>query len=237
VVDTQSPTYPTAFGRGWIPQSRDIGLPPGEAPVVLNSAGANGAGASPANHNAWTPRRKAAFLHFLAETGNVRAAAARVGISFQSAYVMRRRDPVFGEGWAAALVLARDHVEQVLATRALDGVEEGVYYHGQPVAVRRRYDGRLLLAHLARLDQLAYETRAGDAALRFDELLALVAGEQPHEDMIDFGGGDPDAPGPVLPLARETYAETAAIRAQHRAEDDDDYGDGPEADGFDGVRL
>jgi hypothetical protein len=234
VVDTHSPAYPTAFGRGWIPQSRDIGLPPGEVPVVLNSAGANGAGACPAaNHNAWTPRRKAAFLHFLAETGNVRAAAARVGISFQSAYVMRRRDPVFGEGWAAALVLARDHVEQVLATRALDGVEEGVYYHGQPVAVRRRYDSRLLLAHLARLDQLAYETRAGDAALRFDELLALVAGEQPHEDMIDFGGGDPDAPGPVLPLARETYAETAAIRAQHRAEDDDDYGDDAEADGFD----
>ena len=92
MVDTQSPAYPTAFGRGWIPQARDIGLPPGEAPVVRNGAGANGAGACPAaNHNAWTPRRKAAFLHFLAETGNVRAAAARVGISFQSAYVMRNR--------------------------------------------------------------------------------------------------------------------------------------------------
>jgi len=44
-----------------------------------------------ANHNSWTPQRKAAFLHHLAEKGNVRSAAARVGLSHQSAFVARRR--------------------------------------------------------------------------------------------------------------------------------------------------
>ena len=95
------PSYPTSFGRGWIPADRDIGLP--DDPPVLAAgqataraaragegqaaAGATGGaqGACPAgeparrdpfsaqtlhemkhaNHNSWTPARKAAFLHHL----------------------------------------------------------------------------------------------------------------------------------------------------------------------------
>jgi len=53
---------------------------------------AEGEGLSAAtNHNSWTPARKAAFLHHVAEKGNVRAAVARVGLSHQSTYVARRR--------------------------------------------------------------------------------------------------------------------------------------------------
>jgi hypothetical protein len=153
----------------------------------------------------WTPARKALFLSVLAEQGNVRVAAARVGISAQSAYVLRRRDGVFAAAWGAALVLAREAAEQVLADRALNGVEEAVFYHGEVVAMRRRYDSRLLLAHLARLDQRCGKDRdAARRAARFDELLAVVAGEEV-----------PDALCPVEGFAREADPLLPATRADH----------------------
>ena len=63
----------------------------------------------------------------------------------------------------------------MLADRALNGVEETIFYHGEAVATRRRYDSRLLLAHLGRLDRLAGDSPFTDAAGEFDRALdALV---------------------------------------------------------------
>lgn len=246
----QGPSYPTSFGRGWIPADRDIGLPDddfadlraqGWAPPPtfdhaqdeLQESG-SGAGGSPAdaasdgsphadaspqaegpggrNHNSWTPARKAAFLHHLAETGNVRASAKRVGLTHQSAYLAKRRDGTFKAAWLAALVLAREEAEQVLATRAIDGVEEAVWFRGERVGVKKRYDSRLLLAHLGRLDVAAQDEDAERHAARFDELLATVAGEGADERFLDHGEtwADPD---PLLPHAREPWADKAANRA------------------------
>lgn len=124
----------------------------------------------------------------------MQAACARVGMSRTSAYLLRRRDAGFAQGWQAALVLARRHVEEVLATRALDGVDEAVWFHGEKVGVRRRFDARLLLAHLARLDKAAEASggeEGGDAlALRFDETLALIAGEDAAEDLPEMALDD-----------------------------------------------
>ena len=103
-------------------------------------------------HDGWTPERKARFLDCLAEKGNVRVACGRVGLSQQAAYVLRRRDAQFARGWAAALALARENSVQVLAERAIDGVEDPVWYRGELVGTRRKYDARLLLAHVGRLD-------------------------------------------------------------------------------------
>jgi hypothetical protein len=114
----------------------------------------------------WSEARRCKFLALLAESGNVRAAALACGLSPQSAYKLRRREPGFARAWLAAILLARDHAEQVLADRALLGVEEPVFYRGEQVGVRRRYDTRLLLAHMARLDALADESAMADAALR-----------------------------------------------------------------------
>ena len=99
--------------------------------------------------------RQAAFVQVLAQWGNVRAAAQQVGVSRAHLYRMRRASAQFRQLWDAALVLARPQVEEVLADRALNGVQEVVYYHGEEVATRTRYDSRLLLAHLARLDRIA----------------------------------------------------------------------------------
>ena len=156
-------------------------------------------------HDGWTPERKARFLLLLAENGNVRLAARRCGLSRQSAYVQQRRDPVFARAWAATAVLARDHAEQVLADRALDGIEEEVWYRGELMGTRRRHDSRLLLAHLGRLDKQAEAKGAAEAAEHFDELVALVAGIEVPEALA--GGKD------VLPLPRAVLVEQAVEAA------------------------
>ncbi|QPC97764.1 hypothetical protein [Qipengyuania soli] len=67
----------------------------------------------------------------------------------------------------------------MLADRALNGVEEAVFYHGEEVARRRRYDSRLLLAHLARLDRMAERPEVQAAlALLDDQIEGLARGEE-----------------------------------------------------------
>ena len=155
----------------------------------------------------WTPGARTRFLEHLALKGNVRAACAHVGLSAEAAYRLRRRDPLFARGWDAALVLAHDHGEQVLAARAIDGVEEPVYYRGEQVGTRRKYDTRLLLAHLARLDRIMENRAAQRDAGRFDELLALLAGAQCPESLT---GED------ALPLPRGQAIARAVEEAEER---------------------
>ena len=121
---------------------------------------------------------QAFFLDRLAQCGNVLAAARATGVSRSTAYRMRRACARFARLWDAALLLARPQVEAVLADRALNGVEETIFYHGEAVATRRRYDARLLLAHLGRLDRLAKDCAASDAAAEFDLELNELAKEE-----------------------------------------------------------
>uniref|UniRef100_UPI003594019D hypothetical protein n=1 Tax=Parasphingorhabdus sp. TaxID=2709688 RepID=UPI003594019D len=111
-------------------------------------------------HDGWHPDLRVKFLEALARTGNVGAAAHYVQHSRQSAYDLKRRDPDFARVWLAALLLAREVAQDTLQERAIEGVEEEVFYHGEVVATRRRYDSRLLLALLARLDRVAEQIPA-----------------------------------------------------------------------------
>lgn len=164
----------------------------------------------------FTPPRRALFLHHLAEQGNVRAAASRVGISPSSAYLARRRDAVFRAGWDAALVHSREHALQVLACQALDGVREEMWHRGELVGHRVRHDARLLLAHLGRLDARCEGDEAAQArAERFDEMLALVAGERFDIALRDQADGviRPEW-DEILPITRERHGERAAALAE-----------------------
>lgn len=131
--------------------------------------------AGEAPNNVFTLERQAAFLEALAEGGAVRRAAARSGVSHATVYRERRASPAFRRAWDAALLAARALAEDVLATRAIEGVEEDVMYHGEVVATRRRYDARLLLAHLARLDRLCGDARTEAFASDFEAALARFA--------------------------------------------------------------
>lgn len=187
-----------------------------------------------ARRDGFSPERQARFLAALAHSGNVRVAAGQAGISPQAAYLARRRAGTFAAAWDAALVLARDAAEQLLADRALNGVDEPVFYRGECVAVRRRYDARLLLAHLARLDaRSAADGAAARRAERFDELLALIAGAPVPVALMPQAGGAQPARGarpretdPLLPPSRAAHVAAsgeglgprAYARARARAE-------------------
>lgn len=156
-------------------------------------------------HDGWTPARRTKFLDHLAGRGNVRAACAHAGMSAEAAYRLRRREAAFARAWAAALGLAREAGGDELATRAIDGVEEDVWYRGELVGTRRKYDARLLLAHLARLDKLVEETPAGEDIHRFDELVALAAGAAVPDELRGEDGG--------LPRQREEHCRFAVENA------------------------
>jgi hypothetical protein len=157
-------------------------------------------------HDGWTPARRTQFLDHLAHDGSVRTACSRVGMSREAAYRLRRRDALFTRGWDMALVLARQVSAEVLANRAIDGVEEDIWYRGELVGTRRKYDSRLLLAHMARLDKLAENPGAEDDAGRFDEILALVGGEPvpPGFERLDDG----------MPPERESHIAIAVEDAE-----------------------
>lgn len=128
--------------------------------------------------------KQAVFLNALSAWGNVRSAARRAGISRSTAYRMRRACLRFQTLWDGALLVARPQVEEVLADRAMNGVQETVFYHGEEVATRTRFDSRLLLAHLGRLDMLLRDRDASDAAYGFElELEELLL-----EPEIEFVG-------------------------------------------------
>lgn len=185
----------------------------------------------PGPESKWTAEVRTKFLDYLARTGNVRRACWLIGVSAEIAYRLRRRDPAFARGWAAAMVLARHEAEQVLAEQALEGIAEDVYYRGELIGSRRRFDARLLLAHLGRLDKLADDPRAKTDAQRFDEILAVVAGEDVPEEL---GWADD-----VLPPSRRRHlaeaAETARIEQIHSEIDEDEAqaaGEGEADDDF-----
>lgn len=154
----------------------------------------------------FTREQQIEFLEALSNWGNVSAATRRAQVSRATAYRMRRACSDFARLWDAALLLARPQVEAVLADRALNGVEEKVFYHGEEVARRTRYDARLLLAHIGRLDRLQDQRATRRTAAEFDdELEALLA--------------EPD-------IAIEHIRKPPARLSETRCEEDAGSGDG-----------
>ncbi|MGN6498024.1 MAG: hypothetical protein ACTHK5_11930 [Tsuneonella sp.] len=157
-----------------------------------------------APHGLFTRARQVEFLHALADCGAVRTASARIGVSYRTVYRERRANAAFRRAWDAALLSARALSEDVLAGRALDGVEEVVWFRGEEVGRRVRYDSRLLLAHLARLDKLTEDARTRAFADDSEGALARFA-----------AGVDDPAPvcaecGDALPLAQADGGEAGA---------------------------
>ena len=68
----------------------------------------------------WSAQRQAQFLEALEDSFNVAQAARDVGMSVQSAYKLRQRDPGFAQGWAEALERGYAELEMLLLRRSVD---------------------------------------------------------------------------------------------------------------------
>lgn len=101
-------------------------------------------------HDGWTAIRTRSFLRALSETGCVRDACARAGISNVSAYRMRKRDAAFARAWERALDRAAPTLEQAAFERAVEGWDEIVWKDGVEVSRKRRYSDALLKFLLSR---------------------------------------------------------------------------------------
>lgn len=125
-------------------------------------------------HDGWTPERQRRFIEHLADLGSVRAAANAVGMTPESAYVLRRHPEAaeFRAAWQAALALGVEQLEDIAMDRALHGVEVPVYSYGKLVGTRRAYNDALLMfllrnraAHRFNADNLASNDVATRAQL------------------------------------------------------------------------
>lgn len=135
-------------------------------------------------HDGWTPDVRVKFLEALANCGNIRSAVTFVQRSRSSAYNLKQRDMDFSRCWDAALLLSRDDATDVLQDRAINGIEEDVYHQGEVVGQRQRYDSRLLLAHIARLDKLAERISVTRGAARFGDMLDAIAAQEDTTALI-----------------------------------------------------
>jgi hypothetical protein len=73
----------------------------------------------------WTNRKAHAFLDALACHGKVAPAARAVGMTRQSAYKLKDRVPVVGEGWARAQAIGRERRHRKAAVLPAQGDTSG----------------------------------------------------------------------------------------------------------------
>lgn len=168
----------------------------------------------------WLPEKQRRFLEAIAEGNTVEVACYSVGMSPASAYALRNRAAgrVFAMGWDAAARLARQRFADVLTSRALDGFEETWTRPNGETFTRRRYDNRLAMAMLSRLDRQV-EARAATAE---GEAARLIAQDfDAWLDLVEAGEGSARA-GAFLcgRIAAEPQADPdlAAIQGLARAD-------------------
>jgi hypothetical protein len=154
-------------------------------------------------HDGWTPEKKRLFLQRFAECGVFVEACEAAGMSARAAYNLRDRDPLFAAGLDAACVKARAPLADEAYSRARNGIVERVYRDGIVVAEKHRYDNRLTMAVLARLDSRidrAEEKGAAHLLLveRWDEYLDAL-GEDRRDDLLALLA--PPEPAPPAPRA------------------------------------
>ncbi|MEZ5710798.1 MAG: hypothetical protein R3E02_15575 [Blastomonas sp.] len=167
-----------ATNAPFIPSAASSAVPPVSPPPVPADEPSR-------RHNGWTPLARRRFLEALSETGNVRLSARRAGFSHSAAYREKRVNRDFARAWEAALIIARDHVEQLLYDRAIDGVKEDIVYHGEVTATRTRHDPRLLLALLERLDRRCSGPDNWRGAVRFGEILDAIGEGKAAAELFD----------------------------------------------------
>ena len=153
----------------------------------------------------WTPACQRVFLEELACSGSVTRACAHAGKSPRSAYALRfRRDgAALALGWDAAILVARVVVADMLMDRALDGYEEVSVKQDDGRRVRQKYDNKLGMNLLIRLDRMAQAQAVCNSRAAHVQL--VVQDFEAYLDLIARGG---------------TGAQAALFCAAHGGDDD-----------------
>jgi len=123
--------------------------------------------------------RKRAFLDAYAETGNISRAAAIAGIGRRTHYDWLKADAEYKLAFEDATEAAGDVLEAEARRRAVEGIEDRIYWQGAELGRRRRYSDGLLIFLLkgARPDKYAERhVHGGKGTKGAITLEAIVAG-------------------------------------------------------------
>jgi hypothetical protein len=145
------------------------------------------------NDYRWTPQCQRAFLEALAYTGSVMRAAKEVSKSARSAYALRfrREGAAFHLGWEAAVLVSRYALNDMLMDRAVNGYEEVSAKQEDGATMRGRFDNRLGMNLLGRLDRIA-EAQAIKGS-RNAQVQLIVQDFESFLDLIERGGKGAEA--------------------------------------------
>ena len=138
----------------------------------------------------WTPERQRIFLHCLSQHGKVALSCKVAEKSEAAAYMLRNsaRGHVFALGWKAAVVLARDVIEDRLLAAAIDGVESVTRRYADATTVRCALNTKLSMAMLHRLDARAATLDDAEAAIL--RSICSAFGEFISDVIMEGGGAD-----------------------------------------------
>ncbi len=97
------------------------------------------------SHTDRTAKKKQAFLAALAETANVLKSSEIAKIARRTAYDWKSADSEFADAWERALDIGTDALEDEAVRRAVEGIDEPVFYRGKSCGVVRKYSDTLLI--------------------------------------------------------------------------------------------
>jgi hypothetical protein len=139
-------------------------------------------------HDGWTAERQFAFIEKLADCGSVTAACTYVGMSRESARMLRRHPSgrAFRDAWDAALDCAYGELEESALERSINGVARPVFYKGEQVGEWRHHDERLTMFLL----RFRRRHRFGPEADRLPSPDPSIPGFEP--DMDEYRPFDPE---------------------------------------------
>lgn len=89
--------------------------------------------------------KKRAFLLALAHCGKITEAAHQAGIDRVTQWLWRKADAKFDAAVEYARTLAIERLEDAMITRAVDGIEKGVYHQGELVGKELQYSDTLAI--------------------------------------------------------------------------------------------
>jgi hypothetical protein len=194
-------------------------------------------------HDGFTPGKIAIFIRTLRATGSVTDAARAAGITRKTAYDLYGREDAgwFRRAWDESL---RGPANAVLAAtaydRAINGVEEAVWYKGEFKGWRVRHDNRLLMfllrvrdpLNFAPLDDLRGWLRHRDveASLPTDQSVdRLEAAERDWQRRLPQSEAAPAFPDPET-RRRAALEESTVSEDSRPALEDRTAPDGEESD-------
>jgi hypothetical protein len=126
-------------------------------------------------HDGLTPARQVKLIQAMATCGCIKEACAKVGVSREAVYELRRRPDAqsFRLAMDFALDGAADAVEDAMYGRAINGVEVPHYYKGELIGTHRRYDERLAMFILRYRKPHRYGRQLDKAEAKHPERSAL----------------------------------------------------------------